>query len=136
MRRRGRRRTYKSLQIQIIGLLSGFAGVLPNRMMSIQPCALLELGYISLFFLAGTSCINLIKLLIKLWEHRQLKLGVLRCHKLTVSPPPLAPSISSMTTQVGFPPLPNPEPESTAFLIRVVTVAADLSSEALISSAR
>lgn len=53
---------------------------------------------------------------------------------LTVSPPPLAPSISSMTTQVGFPSDARPLPASIAFLILVDTVAADRSSEALISS--
>lgn len=54
----------------------------------------------------------------------------------TVSPPPLAPSISSMTTAVGRPSEPSPVPVSIAFLMRVETVAAERSSEALISSVR
>ena len=52
---------------------------------------------------------------------------------LTVSPPPLAPSISSMTTHVGLPSDARPLPASIAFLILVLTVAAERSSEALIS---
>lgn len=55
---------------------------------------------------------------------------------LTASPPPVAPSISSMTTHVGLPSAPRPVPASIAFRILEVTVAALRSSDALISRVR
>lgn len=59
---------------------------------------------------AGVSWMSLSRLLMKLW-----------------SPPPVAPSISSMTTSVGFL-LPSALPASSAFLMRFVTVPALRSS--------
>lgn len=60
------RAPYRSLQMQIIGRLKGLAGVLPEEWFSIGVS--LRPGEDVLFFLAGTSCINLIRLLIKLCE--------------------------------------------------------------------
>jgi len=116
--------TYRSLQIQIIGRRRGFAGVFAIYQLLVHRYVLtLLFRWYILYQLDQTPN--------KALPGQPYSQGGT---KHTASPPPEAPSISSITTHVGFPSLARPDPASIAFLIRVVTVAADLSSDALISS--